>query len=726
MKSARIVMVVAAGVVLAVAPTDLDSCGPFLPQAVFVNREGPPNPLDGLAEGKLGVLQPEYRTAYLVVAYRYLTGQDLDRREASQLFPPRTEAVRFEDPSRVKSGLELWTDTRARIFSLPSVNINSYRSIHRGDMYSGFDNCLADAFNTAAKTLEARAAAWGPASPWLKDWLAAQDVVFENCSGENESEPAVAPAGAPGLLLADRQYQSAAAAFYAGNWDKARTAFRLVDADRSSPWHEYAAYLIARTDLRQGTIDDNKEALERARAELIAIRDNPASTPRDKAAAGLLQFLELRREPDAKLRELSQALTRPRLAGDPRQEITDFLYLYWNRDKTAPRVTSGVNDLIAWLGFWKAPHAKDTPDPVARWREGGGLAWLIAALYDADEQDSAGPDLLKAARPVPRDSPAYLSVAYYAARLEVLRGDKDAAREWDERALAQPLSDQERNRFLAQRLTLARNWAEFLRYSPRKTNLATYTGYDLETVGGDVLKDANAGPAFDDDTVGDWNLRIPLRLWIDAAKGTILPESLRLQLARSGWVRAVVLDRPDDATALLGVWKLLDPRGAAAASGYSSAPDAQSARIAATLILLRNPGLEPVVRSGFGRLLRNELRDPWRDNWWCFAPDPPSPSPKESPRPLGSADSAQGEREKAQLRDAGGGARYLTARTIAWAKERPHDPFVPEGLALALEAIHYGGCQDARQAAVSEQAFNILKRQYPNSGWAKKTKYWYK
>ena len=68
---------------------------------------------------------------------------------------------------------------------------------------------------------------------------------------------------------------------------------------------------------------------------------------------------------------------------------------------------------------------------------------------------------------------------------------------------------------------------------------------------------------------------------------------------------------------------------------------------------------------------------------------------------------------------------YLEPTVLAWAKAHPDDPRVPEALHLAVTAGHLS-CSTGRTAEYSKQAFTMLHKSYPNSEWAKKTKYWYK
>jgi hypothetical protein len=67
---------------------------------------------------------------------------------------------------------------------------------------------------------------------------------------------------------------------------------------------------------------------------------------------------------------------------------------------------------------------------------------------------------------------------------------------------------------------------------------------------------------------------------------------------------------------------------------------------------------------------------------------------------------------------------YLCSEAVAWAEAHPQDARVPESLALAVEATHYGPV-DAESTKWSKRAFDLLHKKYPASEWTKRTKYWY-
>ena len=116
-----------------------------------------------------------------------------------------------------------------------SRNPNRSRSIQVGSPYGGglyydtFTNCLDPAFRTAADTLGERIDQFGAESPATREWVKAEDAVFDNCDdkkGYPINVPLPADAGLPEIIRADRAYQIAAAHFYAEDFDAAEKLFR--------------------------------------------------------------------------------------------------------------------------------------------------------------------------------------------------------------------------------------------------------------------------------------------------------------------------------------------------------------------------------------------------------------------------------------------------------------------------------------------------------------------
>jgi hypothetical protein len=68
--------------------------------------------------------------------------------------------------------------------------------------YSSYVNCLDDSFLTASKTLAERIGLFGANSAEVREWLAAQDQVFSNCT-HGESIPGGVGAAATAASLVD-------------------------------------------------------------------------------------------------------------------------------------------------------------------------------------------------------------------------------------------------------------------------------------------------------------------------------------------------------------------------------------------------------------------------------------------------------------------------------------------------------------------------------------------
>ena len=212
--------------------------------------------------------------------------------------------------------------------------------------YPDYLNCPDAAFKNAVLTINNRAATWGAQSPYLKDWITAQDAVFSNCGGKSTMMPPPAPQNSPALLRADRAYQSAAAAFYAGKYDDARFQFQNIAQDKSSPWQPWGEYLAARALVRhafaEGTKNDpwsgnlatfNPQTMRNAQQMLEALRkqhEGPGALP-SQTIVDELNFVRMRTEPDKRIAEVATALTGP--APDPnfQQDLEDLNYAFYKK-----------------------------------------------------------------------------------------------------------------------------------------------------------------------------------------------------------------------------------------------------------------------------------------------------------------------------------------------------------------------------------------------------------
>lgn len=701
-----LILLIVAGVWI--APEDLSSCGPFLPQALFTTRLAPLDEARFFG-GRLDILQPRYRRIYLTAAYRYLTGIGLVTADQQALLAPPAGPdfwMAADSPA-----VDDWLAARVQVGAPPLRQIDRFKLLPD---YVYIVNCGNDAFRNAATTLVERGRA-GVSHDDLQAWVAAQDQVFANCSGPPVPViPAALPTPATPAMQADRAYQIAAAEFYAGDFDAAATDFLRIAADRSSPWHGIAPYLAARALIRKATLVD-AAATPAAQEQLRKVLADPDAAAWHESARGLLRYLRSRTNPAAVLDELAHAVESQKtgVAG-AMDDYRLMLDRYANRGQVAPR-DADVTDWIAAMQYTGDNHA------LERWRSTHSLPWLVAALTYAYKPDA---DLMAAAAQVPQSSPAFLTVQFHRLRLLPAR----EARPVLDAMLRRKLPASTRNLFRAERMRLARDWDELLRWAPRTEVAVTYDG-ETESPA------KSARTYFDDDGARILNRQVPLAVLRLAAQSSLLPPDLQLQVARAVWVRSILLNESAGARAIAPVLASLAPYLKPYVDGYLAAPDEKARGFAAAWLMLNNPGMRPSIDAGAGRLTPTPKIDNFRDNWWCPADTSQRPmnAPLEllyqgsSPEAgfLTAAQRAEARQEQTRLGAAPAAPTLMARAAVAWVEAHPDDSRAPEILHLAVRAGHYACSGDAATGRWVKRAFQLLHSRYPKSEAARRTPYWY-
>jgi Tetratricopeptide repeat len=665
-------------ILILAVPAELPGCGPNLPVALFHYTGYPEAPAD-FAHGQLGILPPTYERLYQVMAYRWLSGVGLNAAEQKAVLPDPEPVT---DAPAASTNPNPWLAARNSVAGVkPVAYLDPYRPVKQEGFFGTYLNCYEDAFRTAAVTLK-RVQQSGSAV----DWIAAQDVVFSDCA---KGDAIPAPSTDP-RLRADRAYQIASAEFYSEKYESARQRFQAIAADASSPWHDRGAYLAARCLIRAGKPAD-------AESELQKIADDPAQARWHASAKALLNYVRTRQHPAERMHELALALVRPNSQATIGQDLTDYRLLF---DKDVkPQID---DDLTDWIRSFQAYGA----GAFDQWHARHTLPWLIAALQAAKPRDAAVPELLAAARELKPDSPGFATAHYHMVRLLPAA----EARAEAEKLLSANPPASVRNQIRAQRMALAANFDEFLRYAARAA--VGEQSFDITP--------AKGGPELlDSDSVLILNRDIPLALLKQAAASPMLPAAARSELTNVIAVRTLVL---------------------------SPSPDFDS-----VFKLLNAPGMAPYLEWGLGRFTKELAKiDPLRDNWWCgenaanLAVNPsstplaangaylavsPSSTPAGEARAQGAAFLSAGEREQAaaewkSLQALPTGPNWLAAQTLAFAQSHPADPRIAEALYLVVRSTRYG-CTDAATSGFSHRTFDLLHRKYPNSEWAKKTPYWF-
>jgi hypothetical protein len=472
------------------------------------------------------------------------------------------------------------------------------------------------------------------------------------------------------------------------------------------------------------------------------------------AAQRLLDYVRVRLHPAERVRELARALIQKDAQATIVQNSVDYRYLYDQFEEGrfgGWQALPSDDELTNWISIFQGQDADGANKAVAEWRAKGTQPWLVAALASAGSGQMGASDLIAAARKIKRDSPAYATVIFHAIRLLIDSKRAGEARQWLDQVLAADeaaLPTSSVNMFRAERMKIAGNWDEFLKYAVR-IPAGTFTGFqqygNADIDGEDAAYPTGVKPrqpAFDADGGKILNEQIPIELLLDAARRDALPKPLRREIASAAWVRSVLLGDESTAKILAMLLQELAPDLKAPLQTYLEANDPGSRKFAAVFLMLRFPGMRPYVQSGFGRLTPPGELDQYRDNWWCpFRPVPNGPPdyyrvssvltgpmlvlyPDGGPKAqfLSPDQRARGDGEWSRLTAMPPAPEYLTAQTIDWVNKHPGDSRAAEALHLAVRAARYG-C--SAKAGTSKPAFQLLHSRYPDSEWARKTKYWY-
>lgn len=737
-----------AGVLSAIVAAGVSSparaCGPYLPEALFTYELHPDLPLADFAAGKLGVIQPTYARSYLYVAYHQMHGGNFDadaRRALAALWDLR---LGRGPATGTPTAVETWQKARAAtVGDADPPAIHTMREV-TGEVYQYYWNCLDDAFVTAARTLEARAARAGRDDPSVRAWVAAQDQVFQNCNGTTPIIPATLPESATPAARADRAYQIAAAELYAGRFDAAAASFRAIAADATSPWAPLGGYLAARAQIRKASLAVPRAGADRALSK-VAVEQLDDVVADQRAAAlhasarGLRDLVRFRAEPEALVRTLAAELLVPAQTAAVAPKLVAFTWLLDRRLESAPEgeptgaIADAARDQLSdWMFTFQADDDQAREHAVHTWEETHAPLWLLVAISKVAPTHPRADAMIAEADTLDPSHPGFVTIAAHAARLEIGRGELAKARARLDALLARrDLPPGTVNRLRGLRMAVAENAGELARFAVR-TPLGVSYGFDGNELPDEVTDDpllqayAAGRPAFDADAAWILNRRLPLATWLALVNDAALDAELRRRVALAGWVRAVLLDH-ETVPAFAARAGALAPELAASIAAASEAPAAER-RFGAILLVLRQPGLGPFVRAGLGRTTPSGDLDEFRDNWWCDVANAgvvrPEWYPDVVPAFLTPAERKKADDEWARLAKLPSAPTALAADAVAYGRAHPKDARVAEALHLAVRATRFG-CTDGRTSAQSKAAYQLLHRQYPKSEWAAKTKYYF-
>jgi hypothetical protein len=374
----------------------------------------------------------------------------------------------------------------------------------------------------------------GLSSAQVKQWVDAQDQVFQNCSPPQLTARGASPAGVPTPTAtstpdvpqplkdgtpfeqAQRTYQIACAYFYSGKYDTAAKMFDAIAANPSSPWRQLAPYLVARAMIRKATLSgatNDRALLAQAEAQLNEIIATSDDASVKHAAQRLLGFVDAQLHPEQREEELARAVMLPSSGDVLKQDVSDYV---WMLNYRPTNDNSYGNDLTDWIFTFSANGAAHS---IEKWKATSSLPWLVAAISEIPTSDPNAPALIRSAEMVKPGSPAFATVTYHTARLLIGQGKTDEARQILDAMLANrdELPRSTVNEIAALRMGIARNLNELLVDVPR-TPLGITDDADFDELPSKLdsqgLKDLAAGPLFDDDGAAVLTRWLPLSVLI--------------------------------------------------------------------------------------------------------------------------------------------------------------------------------------------------------------------
>jgi len=767
------------------------ACGPFFDDADFSYDCNPDLPLKKFVAGRLGVLEPTFAKTYLVVAYRYLNGKPLttSQQKAVQALlinrldssGSRSNLTTTDSPTAgtENAAVSSWKAAHNKIPGVKAIaDINTSRQVAQGTdgMGDSYLNCTDDAFSNASVSLQSKIAKHGLDSPFVKNWVAAQDNVFCHCGGNEynwntkkyAAEPAfpeLSPKESDAEARFDRQYQIAAAHFYAQQFDAAIKEFSSIADDSSSPYAAISRYMTARCFIRKANLAKldpaaKNGAFESALHILDEICKNTTAPYQNLhlAAKRMISLIECGIHPDQQINKLGRLLAGSDEDDNFQQDLDDYTTLvhhlegfsddYYDPQATKLTVpkTATEDDLTDWITSYQVPGQQDKTFKRAesQFEKTHSIAWLLVALTYAPFDKTKTANLLTAAKALAQSSPAYLSINYAVAKLLVGAHDNDGAN-----TLISSLENEAKkqqipsslNLLMDLRAKLPINTSDFVVNAVRIP--ASYSA-NMDYLDSEVTpvqeKPQKIAPAFALANADFMNKSMPVSVLANICGDTKLPSELKLNLAQATFVRSIQLDDGDALKKSSSVLNQLSAQTPALKSVKQLLPVVISTtgadqKFAATFLMLHNPGITAFVAPGAQRSEALSVLDDYNNNWWDTPPTsdaPPTQNPADTvfsklpnfPGLLNSTQKMQAIAENKKIAQLGAGPTYMGAVVCNYALSHPTDARIPEALALLVRATHYGP-KDNSTSKYSKQAFELLHKKYPKSPFTARTPYHY-
>lgn len=750
-------------------------------------EENPDFPLNDYVKGKLGVLHPQYRLSYLVVAYRYLTQRPLSEAEQQYVLDAVSHQARFEidvtvdaKQSTEEGNTHYYDDIEAaensdavlwvKVIKQPLNEITSSITTHFPKRMQPFTKykfallrlkSVVNELETAKLPVEKKEAI-------LQAWLNIQDKLFDKYLTASEASRLIAeiPTEQLSLLKLDLNYMQAVSYFNSDMEQSQLTAVELFTQlanNEAYPWHEWAEYLSYRTMTRMASpevgsidIDKRKQLLTKASAGMHNLAVN-AQDPAVKTAADDYKDIVLNR---VNRKAVVINLVNTMLPSFTFNNFHKMIFFnnidgtyYYQQDGYSPTIdwnemTEGESEILFWVFHYRSKDKQITfPIAYEHWHKSQAAAWLIVALNNIEAANpSQRKELLDAAAKITPDHPAFFSIRSILIKdIKLLEGDtlrsKSKRRTLIANTFAQlkPGSDFSTHEHFAKiGIPLARSIEELVNYGffiPSASMLAIY----------EPIYETNH-PYYSPIELSEALNYLPLSVLMKFIQSSKLPTLPQRELYASVWARATLLGKLAIADKIAKKTGELNPHLKPYIVLSLRTKNKEQRIDILTKALLYLPELSPIIHLKstwlpqfdntpiYNEIKPRKIGSSHSTTYWCdageinrriYREDPASEFSKASLEGmLTPAQQRELDEEQNQLSSLHNGTVWLLDRSYKMAKKYPKSKESPRLLALAINLTRVIDCYSSNSAE-ARKAFYVLKMFYPYSEAAIQTQHHY-
>lgn len=604
---------------------------------------------------------------------------------------------------------------------------------------------------------------------YLKAWFDAQDLLFGDHFDANKSRIAIEaiPKVTNPILKADRDYMLAVSYFNSTDEKdllEAAQLLKVLGKNTQYPWHEWAAYLNYRALTRIACQEFSSEMPTEAQTTLLTealagmqeLTKNSLDPKLQSAAADYSTIIKGR---------LNRKNTVIDLINQMNTYITNLnfanMIFYtslseWSYDSPikAKDLRGSItkaedSELLFWFIHYTS-KASEENFTTAYWqwhKTPNNLAWLLVALNNIKYANAAQQkELFQAAEQVKATHPGFYSIRYALVKAIGVTDSLSKKSIAHRQALIdETLSHLKPNEHFSTQMSFYRagiplvaNSEELLSYGffiPSKAMIAIY----------DQTFPSN-DPYYSPIEFSEALNQLPLSVLVKILNSKKLPSTPQKELYASVWARAMFLGQYAIADRIAKKTAQLNPALTTLINKSLKSKSADQRLKILVSALLYFPELSPVINfqntwapeiryhlEVFYGIKARAIENQYSRSYWCakgainrklyFG----SPKSQFKPGPwlrlLNKAQQKELAAEQAQFNALPDGATWLADKTNYLAKKNLKDPENAELLALAINTTRVLGCYYSNNTVA--KTFATLKRHYPNTDAATRTKYYF-